>query len=150
MLYILAVFSACFSAYMSSMISYGTYSCQDFVHTMLLLMQCTALPYSRDVQCHSHAANLCRQGGGCQCACTSSVLFSARYARRCVRLVLCECILPLVLCPGKLHFASLSHGWHYHLHHVAQVSGLGAQTMALIVCCCFHLLRAPKGCNWAV
>ena len=114
------------------------------------LTQCTALPYSRDVQCHSHAANLCRQGGGCQCACTSSVLFSARYARRCVRLVLCECILPLVLCPGKLHFASLSHGWHYHLHDVAQVSGLGAQTMALIVCCCFHLLRAPKGCNWAV
>jgi hypothetical protein len=96
--------------------------------------QCTALPYSRDVQCHSHAANLCQQGGGCQCACTSSVSFSARYARSCVHLVLRKCILPLVLCPGKLNFTSLCHGWLYHLPDVAQVSGLGAQTMALGVC----------------
>ena len=98
------------------------------------LTQCAALPYSRDVQCHSHAANLCQQGGGCQCACTSSVSFSARYARSCVHLVLRKCILPLVLCPGKLNFTSLCHGWRYHLPDVAQVSGLGAQTMALGVC----------------
>ena len=98
------------------------------------LTQCTVLPYSRDVQCHSHAANLCQQGGGCQCACTSSVSFSARCARCCVHLVLRKCILPLVLCPGKLNFTSLCHGWRYHLPDVAQVSGLGAQTMALGVC----------------
>ena len=149
MFYFLAVFPACFSAYMSSMFSFGAFSCRDLVHTMLPLTQCTALPYSRDVQCHSHAANLCPQGDGCQCACTSSVFFSARCVRCCVHLVLRKCILPLVLCPGKLDFASLSHGWLYHLHNVAQVSGLGAHTMPLL-CAAFDCMRASQGCNWAV
>lgn len=90
-----------------------------FVETFfaqLPLTQCIALPYSHGVRCRNHSANQCPQGGVCQCACTSSAFFPARCACCCLHCATCKCILPLVLCPGKLDFASLSRGsWLDHL-----------------------------------